>query len=193
MNRMKKEKVKKWLDPLVTALLIMLITISVSGQSGEREKITDTIVTPVKNMDDIKAIVLDDIKTVILIENDNFIVKVSLSDFKNNIDNWLKEYPKLEKDKKLLDIILEQAKNNHVVNASKLIETDGFLVSRLEYRIASLLENGLCVILDKKSNEIVPEIKLQSYSYYCGPLCGHGGRRFFVNEILILKVMDWIS
>ena len=169
----------------LTILLSLLIT-NVLGQSYEREseKLTDTIVTLVRE--------IDDTKIVILLENKDFIVKVSLSDFKNDVDNWLIEHPHLKKDKKLLNVVLKQAISDNTVNASRII-TDRHLISRLEYRIASLLENGKCLILNKKNNEIKSEIKLQTYSYHCGPLCGIGGRRFYINEFLILEVMDWVS
>jgi DNA gyrase/topoisomerase IV subunit A len=168
-----------------TVLLSLVIT-NVLGQSQEREgeKLTDTIVTLVRG--------LDDTKIIILLENKGFIVKVSLSDFKNDVENWLIEHPHLKEDKKLLDIVLKQAESDNTVNVSRII-TDRRLFSRLEYRTASLLENGKCLVLNKESDEIVSEIKVQTYSYHCGFLCGDGGRRFYVNEILILQVMDWIS
>ena len=185
MNNMKSKKVK-WLASLMTVLFILPITINVSGQSQERkEELSDTIVTLVKE--------IDNTNIIILLESQDFIVKVSLSDFKDNIDSWLKEHPHLKEDKKLLDILLRQTKSNNIVNASKITEKDRRLTSRFEYRIASLLENGKCLILNKQTNEIIPEIKRRTYSYHCGFLCGSGGRRFYVNDILILEVMDWIS
>ena len=168
---------------LFLTILLPFLIINVLGQSQKREELTDTIITLVKE--------IEDTKIVILLENEDFIVKVSLSNFENDINNWLKEYPFLE-DEKLLNIVLKRAKNTNIVNASKVI-TDGYLVSRLEYRIASLLENGQCLILSKKNNEIVSEIKRQTYSFYCGLLCGGGGRRFYINEILFFQVLDWIS
>jgi uncharacterized protein YlzI (FlbEa/FlbD family) len=164
----------------------MLITIGVSGQllSGKNsEKVTNTTIKLVEK--------ISDNNVVILLDNKDYIVKVSLSDFKNYIDRWFKEYS-IKDDKELLDIILKQS-NNNIVNAAKIVEKKGYLTSRLEYSIAYLLENGKCLILSKKSNENISKIQLQTYNFYCGPECGAGGRRFYVDTRLIFEVMDWIS
>ena len=166
----------------LTVLLSLLIA-NVLGQS-HNEVETDTIVTLVKE--------IEETKIVILFENKDFIIKMSLSDFKSDIENWLIKHPHIKGDKKLLDIVLKKAESNNTVNTSKII-TDVYLEERLKYRIASLLENGKCLILNKKSNEIISEIKIQTYSYRCGALCGEGGRRFYVNEVLFFKVRDWVS
>jgi len=157
------------------------------GQSNEREgeEISETTINLIES--------IDDAKTVILFENKNFTIKTSLNNFKENIDNWLIEHPGLISDKELLNLVLERANNNNIIEAS-IIAKNSELTSRLEYRIAALLESGQCLVLIKKENtQIVSEVKIQTYSYYCGPLCGDGGRRFYVNGILLMQVEDWIS
>jgi len=167
-------------------IFTLLISMNAMGQSQEREgeDRTDTKITLLET--------IDNSQTVILFENEMFIVKTSLSNFKENIDNWLIKYPHLKSDKKLLKIVMKNAKKNSVVNAS-IIADNNKLLPRLQYRIADLLENGQCLVLNKKDNAIISEIKVQTYNYHCGALCGGGGRRFFVNDILLLQVMDWNS
>ncbi|MCL2132684.1 MAG: hypothetical protein FWH36_09615 [Lentimicrobiaceae bacterium] len=158
----------------LTVLFTILVTINVLGQSQIREGETtkDTIITLVNR--------INDTKTVILLENKDFIVKVSLFDFKENFDNWLKKYPHLEMDREVLKKILKQVKSNNIVNASKILESEksDYWIMRLGFRIADLLENGQCLILNKGNNEIISEIKMQTHSYICGPLCGSRRKTF---------------
>ena len=174
-------------------LFVIAITLSINNvlgqllESEECEKVSDTKVTSVRE--------IDDIKTVILLENENFFVKVALSSFEENIRNWLKEQGTTlnhySDDKKLLDRVLNEAKSADTVNVSKITEIG--MVSSLKFRMASLLENGKCFILSNKSNEIITEIKLQQYSRYRGPSHVCDGRRFYVNEILILETQDIVT
>ena len=63
----------------------------------------------------------------------------------------------------------------------------------LKFELAQLLENGLCAIFDKKALKYVETIRIETYSNIYDFLAGEGGRRFFVNDILILTVKDWVS
>ena len=183
---------------LLIVIFSLLITTNVSGQDREiitntivfggdtifiKEKITDTIVSLVKE--------IDETKTVILLKNRNFIVKVSLSEFKKHMDNRNIENPQYW-DKKLLEKVLKKAEKNNTINVSRLAN-NRYLKESLGFRIASLLQRGQCLILNKKTNEIVSEIRLQWYSSFNGALGGRGGRRFYVNDILILETVDLIS
>ena len=168
-------------------LFTLLISTNVFGQLHEREgeETTDTTISLIT--------IIDDSIKVILLDKNGFIVETSLRIFKENLDNWLIENPHLNDDRKLLNLIIEQAYKDNIIDATEIAKKNN-LISRLEYRTADLLENGQCIVLTSSiKTEIVAEIKIQTYSYYCGPLCGDGGRRFFVNGILLLEVMDWIS
>lgn len=179
---MKIEILKRVITSM-TILCSLMFPINVSGQSSE--KVTDTLVTMVNK-------IVDD-QTVILLDNKDFIIEVSLTDFKNDLDNWLKEHH-IEEDEKLLNLVLQQAINEKKVNASKITNADNDLLFRLEFRIASLLENGRCLILNKKSNEIISKVRLQKYIFFIAPEeFSSAGRRFYANEILILQVEDIIS
>ena len=178
---------------------LLITTNNVSGQGREiikntivfggdtifiKEKITDTIVSLVKE--------IDETKTVILLKNRYFIVKVSLSEFKNHMDNQYIENPQYW-DKKLLEKVLKKTEKNNTINVSRLAN-NRYLEENLDFRIASLLQKGQCLILNRKTNEIISEIKLQWYDLFTtGERIARSGRRFFVNEILILETVDLIS
>jgi hypothetical protein len=170
---------------LIMLLLSFCIHV-VNGQSNEREgeERIDTIINLLQS--------LDSDGTIILLENDNYIVKTTLNLFKENLNNWIQQHPRLEVDKKLLEVINLQSKKDIEVNAEKIAKRND-LEERLEFRIADMLENGKCLIFNKKKKKILTEVKFQTYSYYCGELCGDGGRRFFDNDFLLFQTEDWIS
>ena len=182
----------------LTIIFALLTTTNLSGQDRERiagimvfgkdtlfikERITDTVVSLAKE--------IDETKTVVLLKNRNFIVKISLSDFKNHMDNRYIENPQYW-DKRLLEKVLKKAEKSNTINVSKLANNRD-LKERLDFRIASLLQKGQCLILNRKTNEVVLEIRLQWYSSFNGALGGKGGRRFYINDILILETVDLIS
>jgi len=151
-------------------------------RAGEDRK--DTLVTLMQN--------INNDKVLILFEDNDVIVKTSLSLFEDNMKQWLEDRSYLNDDKTLLDKIILASKDNDTINAEKIAE-ENKLKDRLQYRIADMLESGNCLIVDKKTTKPLTEIKVQTYSYFCGPLCGDGGRRFFVGNTMIFSVMDWIS
>ena len=151
-------------------------------REGEERK--DTLVTLLQN--------INNDKVIILLEDNDVIVKTPLSLFEKNLKLWLEKNPQLNEDKTLLDKIVLASKNKDVIDAEKIAE-ENKLKDRLGYRIADLLESGNCLIIDKKTMKPLTNIKVQNYSYFCGPLCGDGGRRFYVGNTMIFSVMDWIS
>ena len=181
---------KEFVFLIVFAFMISINNALGQSHENEYEELTDSIVTLVRE--------IDDNRVVILIENEDFIIKVALSDYEDNIRNWLKELSVTSINrflyaevKKLLDMVLNEAKSTDIVSVSKL--TDRGLILRLEFRIASLLENGKCLILNNKSNELISDIKLQKYSRYNGQLHVCDGRRFYVNGINILETQDMVT
>jgi hypothetical protein len=169
--------------------IIIFLTLFVNQAIGqdynrEGEKTRDTIIPLLRKP--------EFTKTVILFRNDTYIVRTSLISLKRNIESWVLKHPHLSEDKNLLKLILAEIEDTNEVDAVTIAKSNK-LEHRLEYRLADMLENGSCYIINQKSNEMITTIKVQVYSYYCGLLCGDGGRRFFINGILLLKVMDWIS
>jgi hypothetical protein len=87
-----------------------------------------------------------------------------------------------------------------MLSANQDNETDAFLIAeengltyQLEFRTADLLEKGHCLIWDKNLKEPVSEVRVWNRSDVYGPLCGSGGRHFYLNYELLFEVMDWIS
>lgn len=161
---------------------------TVFGQTNNR-KGEQTTETTIKLMT-----IIDDSIEVILFESNDFTVKTSLRVFKKSLNKWLKGHPHLKEDRKLLNLVIKQAESDTIINAL-MIAREHNLISRLNYRTADLLEKGDCLILNKKQKKksVISEIKVQTYSHRGGPLSGDGGRRFFINGILLFAVQDWIS
>ena len=183
---------------LITIFSTLLLASNVKGQVGEMQtdtvtfhtfEVGDTIVT----LSHLRIILtdtvtklskdIDDTKIVILLDDKDFLVKISLSDFVEYMDDRLLMSNPQYYDKKLLEEVLENAKRKNTVNASKIRNNN--LRERLEFRTADLLTNGKCLILNKRTNEIIPEIRYQTYRL--GVL---QGRRFFVSDRLILETID---
>lgn len=182
----------------ITILSTLILATNVKGQVGEMQtdtvtfhsfEIGDTIVT----LSHLRVILtdtvtqlskgIDDTKNVILLSDKEFTVKISLSDFVEYMDSRLSMSNPQYYDKKLLEEVLEKAKRKNKVNASRIRNKN--LRESLEYRTADLLTNGKCLILNKRTNEIIPEIRYQTYRL--GVL---QGRRFFVSDRLILETID---
>lgn len=163
----------------LTAFVINL-TAQPTQSLGEMQK--DTLITLLQNK--------DSAKTVILLQKDGYVVKSSLNNLKENLDSWLSQHPNLSSDKELLQLILADSENHKEVDAEK-IATRHKIAPRLQYRLADMLEKGKCYIINRANGELVISIKVQTYNFHCGPMCGNGGRRFFINGILLLRVLDW--
>ncbi|GAB2616240.1 hypothetical protein GCM10027035_10800 [Emticicia sediminis] len=131
-------------------------------------------------------------KTVILFQSDKYSIKTSLDTFKENIENWVAKYPHLKEDLNLLRLIIEEANSKNEIDAPSIAKNNN-LLHRLEYRLSDIIQSGKCIILNKENNKVLNSIKVQTYSYHCGRFCGGGGRRFFVDDFILLQVVDWIS
>lgn len=129
---------------------------------------------------------------LVLFENEEILVKTTIKILEKNVANWLSIHPHLKSDQHLLDTITRYYSDsmnflpNYINNNIKLVE-------RLEYRLADILDEGNCIIIIKSNKQIIKKIKKRTYSFVCGPLCGHGGRIFYFEEIEFFRVMDWIS
>ena len=173
---------------LITFTILIFISFSVLGQNREGEQTKDTMVSLLQN--------IDDEYTLILMVTDEYIIKTSYTIFENNLNMWLLENPHITDDKDLFEIVKNAKNKEFIINVEKILkekEEDHGLEKRLRYRIAYLLEEGKCLIIDKKNNKPISKIKVQTYIFNCGPLCGDGGRRFFIENIMFFGVMDWIS
>jgi hypothetical protein len=60
------------------------------------------------------------------------------------------------------------------------------------YTLAYYLENGNCLIIDKRSNASINSIKLEAFCTG-GPMTTTCGRRFYIRNSLFLETVDMIS
>jgi len=79
-------------------------------------------------------------------------------------------------------------------NKDTLLMTDYlYYIKDSTYILAYHLENGSCLIYDKKTKKIIPTIKMEEWRDSPAPLAGAGGRRFYIKNELFLETIDWIS
>jgi hypothetical protein len=145
--------------------------------------------TPTSNVNSVNISLPSEVK---IFENDKFIVTTDFDQFKNQMEKWLLEHPHLSEDKKLLDIISAENENHSKIDAI-VIGSINKLSSRLEYRVADLLQNGLCKVFNKIKNEFVKNIEMREYNFQFGPLIGEGGRNFLADGEVFFSVEDCIS
>ncbi len=122
-------------------------------------------------------------KTVILFENNNYLIKT-------NFDSYIDSYP--------FDVLqgydeIKQQATKDSNNQNVLLMTDYLrLPNDSTYILAFHLENGSCLIFDKKRNEIIQKIEMEEYMEG-EPMMSTGGRRFFIKGDLFLETVDLIS
>jgi len=176
---------------IIIAVSILVITLLIGGVifiKYEKDKFH------IENSSDIKIINLSqpsDSKMVVF-ETKRVIISFGLNDFEINLKQFIEKYPHIKSDQDLLSFIEEQAKNKDKIEISNVT---GELRSRIEYRIADLLETGKYTLYDKKENTYLNKIRVETNGYTCGPLCGKGGREYFLPDenTIFFQVMDWIS
>ena len=166
--------------------MVLLLSVCVSAQDNVREgELRNDSVVSLLQM-------IDDPAYVVLFRNDSYVISASFTQFRTNLSEWIKNNSGIPGDEKLLELVDKAAINAKVIDVAQIAENNS-LVFRLKYRIADLMQQGQCMIYNKKKYGTVESIVVQSYSYSCGPLCGEGGRRFFIDGALLFEVIDWLS
>lgn len=145
--------------------------------------------TPTSNINSVNISLPTEVK---IFENEKFIVTTDFDRFKNQTEKWLLEHPHLSEDKKLLDLISAENDKHSKIDAIALSSINR-LSSRLEYRVADLLQNGACKVFNKNNNEFVKNIEMREYNFQLGELIGEGGRNFLADGEIFFSVEDWIS
>ncbi len=122
-------------------------------------------------------------KTVILFENDDYLIKT-------NLEMYINAYP--------FDILfgydeLKEQVTQDSNNQDVLMMTDYlYLPKDSTYILAYHLEHGSCLIFNKKTNEIITSIEMEEYTEG-EPMQSTRGRRFYINGDLFLETVDMIS
>lgn len=122
-------------------------------------------------------------KTVILFENNDYLIKTNFNTYVDSYPfNILQGYDEIK-------IQATQDSNSQDV----LLMTDYLrLPNDSIYILGFHLENGSCLIFDKKKNEIIPKIEMEEYMEG-EPMMSTGGRRFYIRGELFLETVDLIS
>ncbi len=147
-----------------------------------------------ENRSDIKVVNLSkplDSKMVVF-ETERVVISFGLNDFETNLRQWVKKHPHINSDQELLSFIEDESKSKDKIEIS---DATNELRSRIEYRVADLLETGKYTLYDKSKGVYLNKIKVETYSYTCGPLCGSGGRKYILpdDNTVFFQVMDWVS
>ena len=126
-------------------------------------------------------------KTVILFENENYLIKTPLFHFLSNMDNY---YFVIRCDEYLssLEKVISAGKTQNLLYSSSY-----FNKHRIDYVLTGFLETGLCYIYDKGNKDNVKQIEVEYWGYVLAPLAGAGGRKFYINNVLFIEILDWIS
>jgi hypothetical protein len=125
-------------------------------------------------------------KKILLLETDSFIVLATMEQFKKQFKKWIVKHPDLEEDKKLFQEIFKDTLSK-LIDASK-IAIKLKLTERLEFRIADMLENGKCIIYNKKTKRLEKSVRNVKYS-----TGGYGGTQFKIGNTIILETIEWIE
>jgi hypothetical protein len=114
---------------------------------------------------------------VILYEDDNYIIKASLSHF------LTKEYITLNSD----DVLYDSKRND------PLYSTVYFEKYSIHYVLADFLENGHCYFYNKIDGQPVLQVMIEYWDNIAN-LSGSAGRRFYIyDDVLFLYICDIVS
>ena len=133
-------------------------------------------------------------KTVILYEDENYLIKTPLSYFLSG--NYSYFYLRMDGHLSTLEKIISDGQSNNLLYSSPYHTNpnrDFVNAERLKFVLAGFLEYGQCHIYDKKNRENITKIVVEYWGYSPAPLAGAGGRRFYINNVLFLETTDWIS
>ena len=121
-------------------------------------------------------------KSVILYNKDDFSIKTP-------IDTFLLGYPfRWGGYDDMKTKAINDSKTKDILILSDYLKYDCDSL----FLLASYLENGNCLVLDKKSNQIV--ISVQVVNWVEGkPMQLRGGRRFYIDNVLFLQTVDMVS
>ena len=126
-------------------------------------------------------------KTVILFEDENYLIKTPLFYFLSDIsDPFIYSYNQYLST---LEKILSDGKTHDLLYSSSYFNTH-----QINFVLALFLENGHCYFYDKKNGNNIKQVVVEYWGYSPAPLAGAGGRRFYINNnVLFLETVDWIS
>ncbi len=125
-------------------------------------------------------------KTVMLFENEKYLVKTPLNYFLSDLDNlFATDY---DRYLNTLEKIVTDGQNLDILYASTYFNSNS-----LDFVLADFLESGHCFVFDKQNNKVILQILVEYWGCNSPPLAGAGGRKFYISNDLFLETTDWIS
>ena len=128
--------------------------------------------------------------TVILYEDENYLVKSPLFYYLSEINNYYTIRVKGNNEyHPIIEQIISDGKKSNLLYSSSY-----FKGSNHEYILAYLLESGHCYFYDKTNKCIIGQVMVENWGFDGGPFAAYGGRRFYIaEEVIFLEIVDWIS
>jgi hypothetical protein len=121
-------------------------------------------------------------RTIVLIETDTFLVLTTYELFVENCESVIKKY-NVNWDIDLLKLFIVD--NSKIIYADSLTKTD-INKSRIAFRIASLIENGQCLVYNKQKMLLEKSLIIENYEGF-----DVSGRRMKTKDNhLILETID---
>jgi len=126
-------------------------------------------------------------KTVILHEDENYLIKAPLFYFLGSVNDFLVQTG--TKGGSVISPFIEQiifdGKKNNVLYSSSYFQ-DKFMLDRV---LSIFLESGQCHVYDKNSHNSIRQVKMEDYW-----TDSYGGRRFyFIDNIKFIETLDYYS
>jgi hypothetical protein len=135
-------------------------------------------------------------KTVILYEDENYLIKTPLSYFLSNMgkDYFVHRY---DEHLSTLEKVISDGQANNLLYSSPYFTNpnyrDNVNEERIKFVLAGFLESGDCYIYDKKKKKNITQIEVKYWGYSPAPPAGSGGRKFYINNVLFIETTDWTS
>jgi len=127
-------------------------------------------------------------KTVILYEDENYLIKTPLYYFLSDINDFFVTSG-YEEQFSTLEKIISDGKENDLLYAASYFDK-----YQIDYVVALFLENGHCYFYDKKNKNNIKQVVVEYWGESSASLAGGGGRRFYIyNNVLFMGITDWIS
>ena len=118
-------------------------------------------------------------KTVLLYENENYLIKTPLLSFLSNLNAFYEQG--YDDYFAILEKIISDGKTNNLLYSSS------YFANRTDYILAGFLEGGHCYFYDKKNKKNIEQVVIE----YWESFEGKKGRKFYINNnVLFLEIVD---
>jgi hypothetical protein len=170
-----------WIIRLILLIVMVVITIAILGVNSRKvkeeilrdEKITVELINSV----DPEQLTFENEMVKVTVGCDQYLTYLDMiiSD-ESYSEDFRTDYKKIKRSIETTSSCLDQG------------------IALDEYVVAGILEHGLASVYDKRTQAEIPTVRIWYYESTCGPLCGGGGRTFYLPDgSEFLHVQDWIA